>query len=225
MKMIVGLGNPGKKYENTRHNMGFRVLDLLAEEACIRIHVNRSRALTGMGLLGGEKVLLVKPLTYMNLSGEAVAPLAAWYRIPPEDILVVCDDVNLPLGRIRVRRSGSAGGHNGLENLILRLGSNGFPRVRCGAGMKPAEWDLVDYVLARYTPEEEKEAEAEYRLAADAVLAYLTEGPAEAMNRYNRDPEKEAARQKAKAEREAAWAEKEAREAADAPAAGHVPEE
>ncbi len=191
MKMIVGLGNPGAKYEHTRHNIGWQTVDVLAEQAGIRVNVNRSRGLTGMGLLGGEKVLLVKPLTYMNLSGECVSPLAAYHRIPPEDILVVCDDVNLALGRLRVRKKGSAGGHNGLENLILCLGSNAFPRIRCGCGMKPLQWDLADFVLARLTAEEEKAVAAEVRRAADAALVFLTHGADEAMNLFNRDPEEE----------------------------------
>ena len=185
MKMIVGLGNPGSKYEYTRHNAGFRVLDRLAGMLDIRIYINRNGGLTGQGFYKGEKLLLVKPLTFMNLSGECVGPLSSYYRLNPEDILIVCDDVNLPLGQLRVREKGSAGGHNGLKDVIRVLGSDAFPRLRVGMGLKPAELDLVDYVLMQLTAEEKAlSSEAEER-AAEAARMWLTDGTAAAMNAFN----------------------------------------
>ncbi len=185
MKMIVGLGNPGRRYANTRHNMGWEALDRVAEAAGIKVNVNRYHGLTGMGMIDGEKVILVKPLTYMNLSGDCVQPLAAYYKIPPEDILVICDDVNLPLGRIRFRKSGSAGGHNGLKSLIGRLGSDAFPRLRLGVGSPEAGIDLVDHVLMPFFGEDAEKAEELGKKAAEAVLCFLTEGPDKVMNEYN----------------------------------------
>ena len=185
MKMIVGLGNPGRKYANTRHNMGWEALDRVADAAGIKVNVNRYHGLTGMGVIEGEKVILVKPLTYMNLSGDCVQPLAAYYKIPPEDILVICDDVNLPLGRIRFRKSGSAGGHNGLKSIISRLGSDAFPRLRLGVGGPEAGIDLVDHVLMPFLGEDAAKAEALAKTAAEAVFCFLTDGPDKVMNEYN----------------------------------------
>lgn len=185
MKMIVGLGNPGRRYANTRHNMGWEALDRVAEAAGIKVNVNRYHGLTGMGVIEGEKVILVKPLTYMNLSGDCVQPLAAYYKIPPEDILVICDDVNLPLGRIRFRKSGSAGGHNGLKSLIGRLGSDTFPRLRLGVGSPEAGIDLVDHVLMPFFGEDAEKAEELGKKAAEAVLCFLKDGPDKVMNEYN----------------------------------------
>ncbi len=185
MKMIVGLGNPGSKYENTRHNMGFHVLDLLEKELNIRIYINRGGGLTGQGFFGSEKILLVKPLTFMNLSGECVGPLASYYKLPPEEILVICDDVNLPLGQLRIREKGSAGGHNGLKDIIRHLGSDAFPRLRLGVGPQPEGLDLVDFVLMQFTAEEKSRCtEAEER-AARAARMWLEQGTAAAMNAFN----------------------------------------
>lgn len=189
MKMIVGLGNPGRKYEKTRHNVGWEALDRVAEATGIRVNVNRYHGLTGMGLFGGEKLILVKPLTYMNLSGNCVQPLAAYYKIPPEDILVLCDDVNLPLGRLRFRKSGSAGGHNGLKSIIGRLGSDAFPRLRLGVGGPPEGIDLISHVLMPFFGEDEKKAEELEKTAADAVLCFLKDGPDRVMNEYNKKSE------------------------------------
>ena len=185
MKMIVGLGNPGRKYEKTRHNVGWEALDRVAEVTGIKVNVNRYHGLTGMGVIAGEKVILVKPLTYMNLSGNCVQPLAAYYRIPPEDILVLCDDVNLPLGRLRFRKSGSAGGHNGLKSIIGRLGSEAFPRLRLGVGGPPEGIDLISHVLMPFFGEDEKKAEELEKTAAEAVLCFLSDGPDKVMNEYN----------------------------------------
>ncbi len=185
MKMIVGLGNPGSKYENTRHNVGFHVLDLLEKELNIRIYINRGGGLTGQGFFGSEKILLVKPLTFMNLSGECVGPLASYYKLPPEEILVICDDVNLPLGQLRIREKGSAGGHNGLKDIIRHLGSDAFPRLRLGVGPQPEGLDLVDFVLMQFTAEEKSRCtEAEER-AARAARMWLEQGTAAAMNAFN----------------------------------------
>ena len=187
MKMIVGLGNPGKRYENTRHNVGWKTLDNVAEAAGIRVNVNRYHGLTGMGTVEGEKVILVKPLTYMNLSGDCVQPLAAYYRIAPEDILVICDDVNLPLGRLRLRKSGSAGGHNGLKSIIGRLSSDAFPRLRLGVGA-PEGVDLISHVLMPFEGEAASQAEALEKTAAEAVMCFLKDGPDKVMNEYNKKP-------------------------------------
>ena len=185
MKLIVGLGNPGQKYDNTRHNVGFHALDELARRLDCRIYINRNGGLCGQTLFGGEKLLLVKPLTFMNLSGECVGPLAAYYRLAPSDVLVLCDDVNLPLGQLRVRKGGSAGGHNGLKNIILHLNSDAFPRIRLGVGSQPPGLDLVDFVLMPLSAGEKTEAGREEELAAEAALTFLKEGAEAAMNRYN----------------------------------------
>ncbi len=190
MKMIVGLGNPGRKYEKTRHNVGWEALDRVAEATGIRVNVNRYHGLTGMGIIEGEKVILVKPLTYMNLSGDCVQPLAAYYKIPPEDILVLCDDVNLPLGRLRFRKSGSAGGHNGLKSIIGRLGSDAFPRLRLGVGGPPEGIDLIEHVLMPFFGEDARKAEELEKTAAEAVLCFLKDGPDKVMNEYNSKKEK-----------------------------------
>ncbi len=185
MKLIVGLGNPGQKYDNTRHNVGFHALDELARKLDCRIYINRNGGLCGQTLFEGEKLLLAKPLTFMNLSGECVGPLAAYYKLAPEEVLVLCDDVNLPLGQLRVRKGGSAGGHNGLKNIIEHLGSDAFPRIRLGVGPQPAGLDLVDFVLMQFSGGEQTAAAEEEKRAADAALLFLKEGAGAAMNRYN----------------------------------------
>lgn len=186
MKLICGLGNPGEKYNLTRHNVGWHVMDALAQSLDCRIYVNRSGGLSGTAYLAGEKLLLVKPLTFMNLSGECLAPLAAYYKLAPQDILVICDDVNLPLGRLRIRLGGSAGGHNGLKNIIEKLGSQDFARIRVGVGQKPPEWDLADYVLAPMSKEEQELLRQTEARARDAARLFITDGPQAAMNRFNK---------------------------------------
>jgi len=184
--LIVGLGNPGDKYEKTRHNVGFLVLDELAERKNIPIQKLRFRALTNTVQLGGTKVLLMKPTTYMNLSGQAVGEAARFYKIPPERILVISDDVELPVGRLRVRRKGSAGGHNGLKSLIQHLESEEFPRIKIGVGGKPhPDYDMADWVLGRFTGGEQKLIRQAVEAAADAVELYLVQGPEASMSRYN----------------------------------------
>ena len=184
--LVVGLGNPGSQYEQTRHNVGFQVVDELAERCQVPIQRLKFRALTNLAALGGELALLMKPVTYMNLSGEAVQEAAAFYKVPPERILVISDEVALPPGRIRVRRGGSAGGHNGLKNIIAHLGSDQFPRVRLGVGQKPhPDYDMADWVLGKPQGEERTAVEAAVVRAADAVECLLAKGLEEAMNRFN----------------------------------------
>ena len=156
MKVIVGLGNPGKKYDNTRHNIGFEALDYIADKEGISINTGKHKALIGTGYMGGEKVLLVKPQTFMNLSGESLRPIMDFYKLEPEDFIIIHDDIDLDVGRLRIRRKGSAGGHNGLKSIISHLGSMDFPRVKIGVGEKPKGYDLADYVLGHFTKEEQE---------------------------------------------------------------------
>ena len=184
--LVVGLGNPGEQYENTRHNVGFRVADELAERADIPIQRLRFRALTNTTELGGEKVLLLKPVTYMNLSGEAVGEAARFYKVPPERVLVVSDDVSLPVGKLRLRRGGSAGGHNGLKSIIQRLGTDQFPRIKVGVGEKPhPDYDMADWVLGKFAGEDQRTIDEAVKRAADAVECYIRDGADRAMNRFN----------------------------------------
>ena len=184
--MLVGLGNPGSKYARSRHNVGFRAIDALCERQRCRCDRLRLKALTGFCELGGQKVLLVKPMTYMNLSGQAVRPLADYYKIPPERILVIFDDVSLPVGKLRVRPDGSAGGHNGVKSLIAELGTQNFPRVKVGVGEKPhPDYDLADWVLSGFSPQEEKALAPTIERALLAAEAVIAEGTTQAMNRFN----------------------------------------
>ncbi len=184
--LIVGLGNPGEKYENTRHNVGFQVVDELAERQHAPIQKLKFKALTNLLTIAGEKVLVMKPVTYMNLSGEAVRPAADFYKIPPERILVISDDTALDAGALRIRTKGSAGGHNGLQSIIQHLGTDQFPRVRVGVGQKPhPDYDLADWVLGKFQGEDKKAMDAAVKRAADAVECLLREGPDRAMNRFN----------------------------------------
>ena len=184
--LLVCLGNPGDQYENTRHNVGFMVADELGERHNIPIQRLKFRALTNTITVGDEKVLLMKPVTYMNLSGEAVHEAAAFYKIPPERVLVISDEVSLAPGKIRVRRSGSAGGHNGLKNIIAHLGTDQFPRIRLGVGQKPhPDYDMADWVLGKFQGEDKKAVEEAVKRAADAAECLIREGVDKAMNRYN----------------------------------------
>ncbi len=184
--LVVGLGNPGPKYEWTRHNMGFLVIDELAERESIPVQRLKFKALTNTAVIGGKSVLLMKPTTYMNLSGEAVGQAARFYKIPPERVLVISDDVALPQGKLRVRRSGSAGGHNGLKNIIAHLGSDQFPRVKVGVGGKPhPDSDMADWVLSPFTGQDRKAMEEAITRAADAVTLLLDKGVDQAMARFN----------------------------------------
>ncbi len=185
MKLVVGLGNPGTRYRDTRHNIGFDVADDLARRHGVVFESSRQEALEARlrDVPGGA--LLVKPLTFMNLSGQAVAGLVHYYRIEPADVLVVADDVNLALGRLRARRQGSAGGHNGLASIIRALGTDGFPRLRVGVGRGDPRRDLADHVLARFEPGERPAVEAMTTRAADAAALFLTDGIGAVMNRFN----------------------------------------
>ena len=184
--LVVCLGNPGDKYENTRHNVGFMVADELAERKNIPVQRLKFKALTNTARLGGAQALLMKPVTYMNLSGEAVRQAADFYKVPPEHVLVVSDDVSLPVGRLRIRRGGSAGGHNRLKRIIQPLGTDQFPRLKVGVGEKPhPDYDLADWVLGKFTGEDKKAIDAAVKRAADAVECYIQDGPDKAMSRFN----------------------------------------
>lgn len=184
--LVVGLGNPGPKYAWTRHNMGFLVVDELAERADIPVQRLKHKALTNTALIGGQAVLLMKPTTYMNLSGESVGQAAQFYKIPPERVLVVSDDVALPQGKLRIRRSGSAGGHNGLKSIIQHLGSDQFPRLRVGVGEKPhPDYDMADWVLGKFTGEDKKKMDQAVERAAEAIECILKDGLDRGMSRFN----------------------------------------
>lgn len=184
--LVVGLGNPGSKYWNTRHNVGFAALDALAEQLHARVDRVKFQGLTGQAELEGRKLILLKPTTYMNLSGQSVAAAAKFYKIPPEHILVMFDDISLDLGRLRVRKNGSAGGHNGVKSIISSIGSQEFPRIKIGVGAKPhPDYDLADWVLSVF-PYDQREAMAEtYRRAAQAAITLITQGPDAAANLFN----------------------------------------
>ena len=187
MFIIAGLGNPKKEYDNTRHNIGFAMIDALADKYQISVMDIKNKGMTGKGIINGQKVILVKPLTFMNLSGECISALTDYYKIDPEtELIVVSDDISLPPGQIRVRKKGSAGGHNGLKNIIQHLGTEGFQRIRLGVGEKPKGYDLADYVLGHFSREEEasiKEGIGKAIEAAEMMLAGETD---RAMNEFNR---------------------------------------
>ena len=184
--LIVGLGNPGKEYERTRHNAGFRAVDLLADKLGCRIDKSKFQGLYGQVNYGGKKLMLLKPLTYMNLSGRSVLQLSAYFNIPPQRIIVLFDDISLDPGRLRIRADGSAGGHNGIKSIIQEVGSQAFPRVKIGVGAKPnPEFDLADWVLSTFSAKEEKALATALENAADAALAIIDHGVPEAANRFN----------------------------------------
>ena len=184
--MIVGLGNPGKEYEKTRHNVGFRSVELVAGQLKTKIDKVKFKALTRMVNHQGKKILLVEPQTYMNLSGAAVSALAAYYKVKPDHILVIFDDISLPVGRIRIRRDGSAGGHNGIKSIIQSLGTDQFPRVKVGVGAKPhPDYNLADWVLSKFSAQEEKALAPALENAAAAALLLLEQGVEKAASAYN----------------------------------------
>ncbi len=186
MYIIVGLGNPERKYDGTRHNIGFSAITALADACHISVDTRKHKALIGKGMIGGQKVILAQPLTYMNLSGESVRELADYYKIDPaEELIVIYDDVNLETGRLRIRAKGSAGGHNGIKNIIAHLGGQEFYRIRIGVGQKPAGWDLADYVLGRFPREEEPAVREALEKTVQACEVILTENIQTAMNRFN----------------------------------------
>lgn len=185
MYVIVGLGNPDKKYDMTRHNMGFRIIDALADRYNISLTEQKHKGLIGKGVIGGEKVILVKPLTYMNLSGECVRPVCDYYKVDPEDCIIAFDDISLDPGKMRIRKKGSAGGHNGIKSIIAHLGTDAFPRLKFGVGDKPKHMDLADYVLGRFSKEEEIIVSEGIKKACEAIECMVTEGYDAAMNKYN----------------------------------------
>ena len=184
--LVVGLGNPGARYESTRHNMGFLALDRLAEREKLRFNKLRFKAWTAEWKLGEDKVLVMKPQTYMNLSGESVGAAARFYKIPADHILVVSDDISLPVGKLRLRSAGSAGGHNGLKNIIQHLGTDAFPRIKVGVGMpEHPDHEMIDWVIGKPQGEEAKTLRAALDRAAEAALCIVDEGADKAMNRFN----------------------------------------
>lgn len=185
MKMIVGLGNPGKKYDETRHNVGFELIGELAKRGQADGFRDKHQAQMAEIALAGEKALLVAPQTFMNLSGVSVRLVTDFYKLPLTDLLVVCDDFNLPLGSLRMRTKGSAGGQNGLDNIIQQLGTQDFARLRIGIGPVPERWSTVDFVLGKFSRDERELADKTIRRAADAVECWAKEGPTAAMNQFN----------------------------------------
>ncbi len=187
MYIIVGLGNYEKKYENTRHNIGFEVIDKLAEQENISVLEMKHRAVIGKGIVAGQKCILAKPLTYMNLSGECVRELVDYYKVDETaEMVVISDDISLDVGQLRIRKKGSAGGHNGLKNIIAHLGHDTFVRIRVGVGEKPKEWDLADYVLGHFTAEERKIMDESVGRAADGIRMILSQDADAAMNEFNK---------------------------------------
>lgn len=187
MFIIAGLGNPTPQYEHTRHNVGFDVIDTIAEKYNISVDGRKNRAFIGKGMIGGQKVILAKPQTFMNLSGESIRGLVDYYKVDPEtELLVIYDDISLGVGQLRIRKKGSAGGHNGIKNIIAHLGTEVFPRIKVGVGEKPPKYDLADYVLGHFSKGERVLMEDGFKEAVGAV-EMITEGEMEAaMNQFNR---------------------------------------
>ena len=185
MYIIAGLGNPTREYEKTRHNVGFDTIDVLADKLNTSVDEKKFKGLYGKGIIAGEKVILLKPQTFMNLSGESVRAAADFYKVDPEDILVIYDDISLEPGQLRLRGKGSAGGHNGIKNIIAHLGTQEFPRIKVGVGDKPKGMDLADYVLGHFSKEDQAKMDEAFKDAADAAEMILDKGMDAAMNHYN----------------------------------------
>jgi PTH1 family peptidyl-tRNA hydrolase len=186
MVLIVGLGNPGKQYEHTRHNVGFDVIDVIADKYNISVTEKKHKAICGKGVIEGQKVVLAKPQTFMNLSGESVAELLSYYKLEPEtELIVIFDDISLNPGNIRVRKKGSAGGHNGIKNIIAMTGTQNFMRIKVGVGEKPKGWDLADYVLGHFDEADRKLVETAFEDAMAAAVLMLQGEPDKAMNDFN----------------------------------------
>ncbi len=191
MYIIVGLGNPGKQYAHTRHNVGFDTIDILADKYNISVDIKKHKALCGKGMIGGQKVVLAKPQTFMNLSGESVRELVDFYKIDPEEeLIVIYDDISLEPGQLRVRPKGSAGGHNGIKNIIAHLGTQVFKRVKVGVGEKPKGYDLADYVLGHFSKEDRMLMEDAFGRAAEAAVCMMNDSMEHAMNQYNKKIER-----------------------------------
>jgi PTH1 family peptidyl-tRNA hydrolase len=191
MKIVVGLGNPGQKYNETRHNVGFDVLARLAQRYDVGRPKAKFNAEVAETTIKNQKTILLSPLTYMNLSGQSVRAAVDFYKLPLTDLLVICDDINLDVARLRFRPSGSAGGQNGLKDIIQRLGSQAFGRLRVGVGRPPPNWDAADYVLGKFSQEDRSEIESCVTRAVDAVEVWVEQGMETAMNRFNADPKQE----------------------------------
>ncbi len=195
MKLIIGLGNPGNEYKWTRHNVGFEAIDKLAYDFNINVNKNKFKAIYGEGIIHGEKVLLIKPLTYMNLSGECVRDFLNFYKdLDISDIMVICDDINLPLGAIRIRKKGSDGGQNGLKNIIYQLGSDNFPRLRIGIGQKTEHFTLANFVLSKFNKDEEVDIVKGITYATEAIEIFIKDrdnGLSNAMNKFNKKIKKD----------------------------------
>ena len=185
MYIIAGLGNHTREYEKTRHNVGFEVIDVLADMLGTTVEEKKFKGCYGRGIIGGEKVLLLKPQTFMNLSGESIRAASDFYKVDPEHIIIIYDDISLDVGQLRIRKKGSAGGHNGIKNIIAHLGTQEFPRIKVGVGDKPKKMDLADYVLSRFSKEDRAAMEDAFKEAAKAVEVMITEGMDTAMNQFN----------------------------------------
>ncbi len=215
MKIIAGLGNPTDQYKGTRHNVGFMAIDKLAEELKINVNQHKYKALTGTGFIAGQRVLLMKPLTYMNLSGESIRAAADFFKVEPEDILIIYDDISLEPGMLRIRKKGSAGGHNGMKSIISHLGGDTFPRIRVGiGGERHPDMDLADYVLGHFSGEEKKQLEESLDKVVKAAELIALDEMDEAMNRYSvgKKQRKKKEKKNWKEEARQAAAEKKARE-------------
>ena len=190
MKIVVGLGNPGQKYKLTRHNVGFDVLTDIAQRYLVGAPKSKFNAEVAEALIKNEKTILISPLTFMNLSGRSVQAAVDFYKVPLENVLIVCDDINLDVGRLRLKPGGSAGGQNGLKDIIQRLGTDQFPRLRLGVGQVPARWDTADYVLGKFNSDDRPLVDVGIKLASDAIEVWIESGMQTAMNRFNADPNK-----------------------------------
>ena len=185
MYLIAGLGNPSRTYEGTRHNIGFTMIDAIGNKFGIDVTTKKHKALVGRGMIDGMRVILAKPQTYMNLSGESIREITDFYKIEPENIIIIYDDISLDVGQLRIRKKGSAGGHNGVKNIIAHLGTQEFPRIQVGIGNKPEGWDLADYVLSKYTKAEQEALEEASEGVIGAVKLMLMDDIEAAMNKYN----------------------------------------
>ena len=185
MYLIAGLGNPSRTYEGTRHNIGFTMIDAIGNKFGIDVTTKKHKALVGRGIIDGMRVILAKPQTYMNLSGESIREIADFYKIEPENIIIIYDDISLDVGQLRIRKKWSAGGHNGIKNIIAHLGTQEFPRIKVGIGNKPEGWDLADYVLSKYSKAEQEALEEASEGVIGAVKLMLMDDIEAAMNKYN----------------------------------------
>lgn len=186
MFIIVGLGNPTREYAATRHNIGFDAITRLSDDYNIPLDTKKHKAICGKGMIAGQKVILAQPQTFMNLSGESVRELMDFYKVSPDEVIIIYDDISLDVGKLRIRPKGSAGGHNGIKSIISHMGTQEFPRIRIGVGDKPKDWDLADYVLGRFPKEEEETIREALKDASKACEVIITEGIEAAMNQFNR---------------------------------------